>query len=151
MPAGTAYIDIHASPEAVFDLIHDYDRRLEWDPFLREARLLHGATRAGKGVESRCVARRLAGGMAMETVYISFDRPSVAAVKMTRGPRFLRSFAASLRQEPCDARTTRVTYRYHFQSRPGCLSWLIDPLVSRTFHRETTRRLIALKVFLEAG
>jgi hypothetical protein len=28
---------IDASPESVFDLIHDCKRRLEWDPFLKEA------------------------------------------------------------------------------------------------------------------
>jgi polyketide cyclase/dehydrase/lipid transport protein len=31
-----AAIEIRASPEAIFDLIHDYARRLEWDPFLKE-------------------------------------------------------------------------------------------------------------------
>lgn len=36
-----AAIDIHARPEAVFDLIHDYPRRLEWDIFLKDARLLN--------------------------------------------------------------------------------------------------------------
>lgn len=149
MPTGTAHIDIHASPETIFDLIHDYDRRLEWDPFLREATLLEGAPRAGLGVVSRCRARRMAGGMAMETVYVSFSRPTVAAVKMTRGPWFLRSFAASLRQEPCDIGTTRVTYRYHFESRFRFLSWLVDPLVGKVFHHETTRRLAALKKYLD--
>lgn len=148
MPTGTASIDIHASPQAIFDLIHDYDRRLEWDPFLREARLLEGAECAGLGVESRCTARWLAGGMAMDTVYVSFNRPTVAAVKMTRGPWILRTFAASLRQELCDSCSTRVTYRYHFESR--YLAWLIDPLILRIFHRETTNRLKALKTFLKA-
>lgn len=150
MPTGTASIEIHASSEAIFDLIHDYDRRLEWDPFLRDARLIDGASHAGLGVESRCTARWLAGGMAMDTVYVSFNRPTVAAVKMTRGPWILRSFAASLRQEPRDSRTTRVTYRYHFESRSRLLSWLIDPIVGKVFHRETTRRLSALKAFLES-
>jgi hypothetical protein len=150
MPTGAADIEINASSEAIFDLIHDYDRRLEWDPFLREARLLEGAGIAGVGATSRCVARWPAGGMAMETVYVSFNRPTVAAVKMTRGPWFLRSFAASLRQEPCTSHRTRVTYRYRFESRFRFFSWLIDPLVGKVFHRETTRRLSALKAFLEA-
>ena len=147
MPTGTAHIDISASREAIFELIHDYDRRLEWDPFLREARLLHGAGSAGLGVTSRCVARWRAGGMRMDTIYVSFHCPRVAAVKMTCGPWFLRSFAASLRQDPVDAISTRVTYRYHFESR--FLSWLIDPIIGRVFQRETTRRLQALKEFLE--
>ena len=93
-----AAIDVHASPEDVFDLIHDYRRRLDWDPFLKEARLLDGAESAGLGIKSRCTARNGFGGLAMETVYVSFDRPRVAAVQMTRGPVLLEPFAASLRQ-----------------------------------------------------
>ena len=94
----SAEIDIRARPEAVFDLIHDYARRLDWDPFLREARLLDGATSAGLGVKSLCTARGGFAGLAMETVYVSFDRPNVAAVKMTKGPAVLEAFAASIRQ-----------------------------------------------------
>jgi len=45
-------IEIRASPEAVFDLIHDYGRRLEWDPFLKEACSLEGAEAAGLGVKT---------------------------------------------------------------------------------------------------
>ena len=90
MHTGSAAIDIQAAPDAVFDMIHDYDRRLDWDPFLRKAHLLNDARVADIGVESRCVARRAVGGLAMDTVYVSFTRPSVAAVKMTRGPFFLR-------------------------------------------------------------
>jgi hypothetical protein len=33
-------IDIAASPERVFDLLHDYGQRLVWDPFLRRAELV---------------------------------------------------------------------------------------------------------------
>ena len=43
-----AAIEIRANPEAVFDLIHDYGRRLAWDPFLQEASLLEGADAAGR-------------------------------------------------------------------------------------------------------
>jgi len=84
-----AAIEIRARPEAVFDLIHDYARRLEWDPFLKEACLLEGAEAAGRGVKARCTARNGFGGLAMETIYLSFDRPAVAAVKMTKGPAVL--------------------------------------------------------------
>src|SRR5215510_6580060 len=105
-------IEIAGEPDKVFDLIHDYSRRLEWDPFLREARLLDGASSADVEVKSICTARWASGGMAMETVYVSFDRPSVAAVKMTRGPSLLDEFAASLRQEAVGTGRTRVTYRF---------------------------------------
>jgi hypothetical protein len=142
-------VDIAAEPDRVFDLIHDYSKRLEWDPFLREARLLDGAASAGVGVKSICTARWASGGMAMETVYVSFDRPRVAAVKMTRGPGLLGEFAASLRQDSLGTGGTRVTYRFHLASRARWFRVVLDPVLYAIFARETRSRLQALKRFLE--
>jgi hypothetical protein len=144
-----AEIDIAAAPEAVFDLIHDYARRLEWDPFLKDARLLDGARAAGLGVKSLCTARGGFAGMAMETVYVSFDRPKVAAVKMTKGPLVLETFAASLRQDEVAPGITRVTYRFNFQTRPRWLRPIADPIAAMLFAREVRGRLAALKHHLE--
>ena len=151
MPSALLSIDIRAVSEDVFDLIHDYSRRLEWDPFLREARLLDGAQVADVGVSSRCVARRAVGGAAMDTVYVTFSRPTVAAVSMTRGPWFLRSFAASIRHDCIEDGIVRVTYRYNFKAFPRFLAFLIEPVVQLVFRRETSRRLSALKRFVERG
>src|SRR5262245_11939962 len=145
-----AAIDIHAGPVAVFDLIHDYARRLDWDPFLQEARLLDGVE-AGVGVTARCTARQGFGGLTMDTVYVSFDRPRVAAVRMTRGPALLESFAATLRQDELDPGRTRVTYRFNFSTRPRWLRPILDPVAAALFLRETRRRLKALKRHLEAA
>ena len=144
-----ASVEIRAEPAAVFDLIHDYGRRLEWDPFLREARLLGDAPRAALGVRALCVARLTSGGLGMETVYVSFERPHVAAVRMTRGPFILGSFAATLRQAAVAPGLTRVTYRFNASSRPSWLRPVLDPLVGAFFLREVRRRLRALKRFLE--
>lgn len=144
-----ASVEIRAEPAAVFDLIHDYDRRLEWDPFLRQARLLGGASRAALGVRSLCVARFSNGGLGMETVYVSFDRPRLAAVRMVKGPPILRSFAASLRQDPVGPGLTRVTYRFNVSTRPSWLQPVLDPVVNAFFLRETRQRLRALKRFFE--
>ena len=86
----------------------------------------------------------------MDTVYVSFNRPHVVAVKMTRGPFIFRSFAATIRQEILDTGSTRVTYKYNFDVQPRWLAFLIEPIVQRIFHRETRQRLLALKRFLEA-
>jgi hypothetical protein len=149
VPSHAAVIDIRASPEVVFDLIHDYPRRLSWDPFLKEARLLDGADAAGPGVKALCVARNGFGGLAMETVYVSFDRPRVAAVRMTRGPAVLETFAASLRQEVVDGGLTRVTYRFHCSTRPRWLRRVLDPVANALFRREVRQRLRRLKRHLE--
>jgi len=144
-----ATIEIRASPEIVFDLIHDYARRLEWDPFLKEACLLDGAQAAGPGVKTRCTARNGFLGLSMDTVYVSFDRPKVAAVKMTRGPAVLETFAASLRQEDMGSGLTRVTYRFSFATRPRWLRAIVSPIASVLFGREVRQRLEALKSHLE--
>src|SRR5262245_57175042 len=139
-------IEIQARPSAVFALTQDYDRRLSWDPFLKEPRLLGGATCAGLGVRAWCVARH---GFGMETEYITFDPPRVAAVKMTRGPAFLASFAGSwvLREGANGA--THVAFRYHFTPRPRWLALVVGPLFRLVFARETRTRLAALKAALE--
>jgi hypothetical protein len=139
-------IEIQRDPEVVFDLVHDYAHRLQWDPFLSEARILGGAAEAAPGVTTRCVARN---GLAMETVYVSFNRPHTAAVKMTAGPAIFASFAATWRQKTVRAGVTRVVYEYHLTGRPRWLRWLVDPLLCRVFSWETRRRLVALKKALE--
>lgn len=86
----------------------------------------------------------------METVYVSFDRPRVAAVAMTRGPWLLERFAASLRQTGLPSGGTRVVYRYSFRTRPAPLRRMLDPLAAALFARETRGRLRALRAHLEA-
>jgi len=144
-------IEIRASPEEVFDLIHDYSRRLEWDPFLKKAELLHGAKAAGVGADSLCVAKNRLGGLGMETVYVVFDRPRVAAVKMVHGPAILQLFGASLRQDQLSPGTTRLTYKYTLETRPAWLRWFFTPICKWVFSRETRGRLAKLKSFLETA
>lgn len=151
MTASECTIEIGASAERAFDLLHDYGRRLEWDPFLREAKLLGEASRAGAGVSSLCRARWPSGGLSMETVYVSYRRPEIVAVEMTRGPWFLRTFAASIRHEARGPGRSLVAYRFNFRVRPGWIEPWLAPLFRLVFRRETRRRLERLKHFLESG
>jgi len=137
---------IEAEPAALFRLSQDYNRRLEWDPFLRSASLVGDAREAGIGARALCVSR---GGWAMETEYVSFNPPRATAVKMTDGPWFLASFAGSWRFEEVAPGRTRVGFRYSLQAWPGWLSWLLDPILSRAFAWDTRHRLHALKEAVE--
>jgi hypothetical protein len=87
----------------------------------------------------------------METVYVAFDRPHVAAVRLTSGPPLFAAFAASIRQTPLASGSTRVSYKYTLRTRPRWLRPLLEPLVDRVLARETRRRLADLKRFLEAS
>jgi len=151
MPTGTASIEINASPGVVFDLIHDYPGRLDWDPFLRSAVLLNGSLKADHGVTSRCAAKYSAGGMSMDTVYVSFDRPHVAAVRMIRGPWCFKNFAATIRHTEVSANRSTVTYIVNFTVTPSWLRFLLTPVINWIFVRETRARLVALKHFIESS
>jgi len=133
---------IRASPERVFEIVHDYGRRLEWDTLLDRAEILGGATAAGVGVRTLCVGR----GVPMETVYVSFVPGKVAAVKLV-APQFpFETFAATIRHEPAGDGASRVTYIYSFSTR---LRWL-NPILNVPLWLETRRRLSALKHYVEA-
>jgi hypothetical protein len=138
---------IPAASHVTFDLIHDYTRRLEWDTLLQAAYLDGGAV-ADKGVTAVCVGRRSLGGIALRTVYVSFDRPRVAAVKMVNTPAFFQSWAASIRHENISDQESRIIYRFHFVTKPRVLRFILDPIMEMVFLWETRRRLRALKAFL---
>src|SRR2546425_3859133 len=80
-----AAIEIRARPEAVFDLIHDYARRLEWDSFLKEARLLEGAEAAGPRGKGRHQARKRVRGLVLVAMYPYLYRPAVTARENIKG------------------------------------------------------------------
>jgi ribosome-associated toxin RatA of RatAB toxin-antitoxin module len=146
MPTFERSIDVPAPREALFWWMQDYDRRLEWDTFLAEARLVD-ADRAAVGVRAWCVDRA---GRGMETEYVSFRPPARVAVRMTRGPWMFRSFAGSWAYQDLAPDLTRVTFRYHVEARPN-LGPITDAILTRVFAREMTERLEALRSFAQRG
>ncbi len=141
--------EIMPVPSAVvFDVIHDYTRRLEWDTLLSAAYIDDGSAEVGKGVITVCIGRAALGRIALRTVYVSFQRPHVAAVKMLNRPPFFATWAASIRHEDLTEGRSSVTYTFSFASRPRFLAWLLEPLMLRVFRWETQKRLGALRAYL---
>jgi hypothetical protein len=138
---------IPAPSGPVFDLLHDYTRRLEWDTLLQAAYLEDDAKVAGKGVTSVCVGRKSLGSIALKTVYVAFERPWLAAVKMVNAPPFFEAWAASIRHEDISASTSRLTYKFQFAARPKLLRFLLEPVMKRVFVWETRKRFRALRAF----
>jgi len=141
--------EIERPSEEVFDLLHNYERRLEWDTLLRKACLLHGATQAEAGVQSLCAGKWSKGGIPIVTEYVTFQRGEYAAVKMVNHPPFFKTFAATIRHASLNDSRSKITYTYHFEAKPKWLAWLLEPLMHRRLRTETERRLKALKAFLE--
>ena len=147
MPHGSVIVVVPEPRAAVFQLLHDYDRRLEWDTLLRDARLCPGWSRAQLHATSVCTGRWLLGGIALTTEYISFDPPAVAAVRMVNRPPFFDTFAATIRHRDTADGGSSVEYIYHFTARPRWLRWLLHPVMAAAFRWETWKRLQSLRRF----
>ena len=147
MPEVTVSEQMPVKSEAVFALLHDYDRRLEWDTLLREARLTRGNEKAEKGATSLCVGRPFFGIFGLETKYISFHEGKLAAVEMINRPPLFKNFAASIRHKDNDCGSI-ATYKLHFCARPRVFAVFLEPLMLRVLREETRKRLKTLSEFL---
>ena len=85
----------------------------------------------------------------MEMKYVSFNPPRATAVKMTRGPWLIASFAGAWRFEEVAPGQTMVCFRYHLRARPKWLSSLLTPILAWVFARDMHKRLVALKAAVE--
>lgn len=137
-------ITINASAEQIFDYTQDYSQRVKWDTFLKRAELMGGATEAEKGVVAYCVAKN---GLGMETEYVSFKRPTTAAIKMTKGPYMFKEFLGSWNFKELDNRCTEVTFLYSFLLRFPFN--LLSGLIKTNLHRNVKQRLVDLKRNIE--
>ncbi len=140
---------IPAPASEVFDLLHDYDRRLEWDTLLQKAYLEKDFPAASKGAISVCQGRAILGGFALRTEYVSFERGKVAAVKLLNQPPFFDTFAASIRHRDTGENESEIIYKVNFTAKPKFLRWILHPLMKAVFAWETRKRLSSLKKFFE--
>ena len=148
MPAVTVTQWMPQPSVVVFELLHDYRRRLEWDTLLCEARLTGGHQQAGKGATSLCVGKFFFGIIGIETEYITFARGSIAAVKMINRPLFFEKFSASIRHEDVVG-GSMLAYKLQFSARPRILRGILNPVLRIFLRRETQKRLRSLSSFLE--
>jgi ribosome-associated toxin RatA of RatAB toxin-antitoxin module len=139
-------IIIEQLPEQVFDFTQDYTKRLQWDTFLKKADLIDGATKAAKGVKAYCVARN---GLGMVTEYITFNRPDVTAIKMTKGPFLFKSFLGSWRFRLHDKGKTEVVFLYSFTLRFPFV--LLERAIRRNLRKNVRQRLADLKHNIECS
>ena len=147
MPTAEIKEIIPASAEAVFDLLHDYQRRLEWDTLLQKAYLEDDFSESCKGAISVCQGKAILGGFALRTQYVTFERGKVAAVKMLNQPPFFDTFAASIRHTTLGENQSEVIYKVNFTAKPKFLRWILHPIMKVILVWETKKRLVGLKEF----
>jgi len=135
--------EVDASAEQLFDWMHNYDLRAQWDTFTQSTLL--GDAPAGVGGVVRSTSKN--NGLSMDTMYVSFQPGKVAAVKMVKGPYVFHSFAGSWNFKALGPQRTRVVFSYSMTARPRWLSWLLTPAVVCVFQRETKKRIASLQAW----
>lgn len=139
-------ISIEEKAETVFDFTQDYQKRLAWDTFLKQADLIEGATAAGKGVKTYCVAQN---GVGITSEYVTYNRPKVTAVKMTKGPYMFKTFLGSWNFKEESPTHTQVTFLYSFTLRfPFSL---FKNYIRNTLQKNVRQRLRDLKRNVESS
>lgn len=107
---------------------------------------MDGMAKAAKGVKAYCVAKN---GLGMETEYVSFNRPKVAAIKMTKGPLLFKTFLGSCTFKEIKEGTTEVAFLYSFTLRFPFN--LLTHFIKGNLQRNVRQRLINLKNCLETS
>ena len=140
----TEQILINEKSEKVFDFTQNYNNRLKWDTFLKKADLIDGATIADKGVRAYCVAKN---GIGMVTEYVTYNRPKVTAIKMTKGPFMFKSFLGSWTFKDIPNDKTEVVFLYSFSLRFPFN--ILTKFIKNNLQTNVKQRLIDLKVNIE--
>ena len=140
----TETILIEQNAAKVFDFTQDYSKRLKWDTFLKKADLIDGAIKADKGVKAYCVAKN---GIGMVTEYVTYNRPRVTAIKMTKGPYVFKSFLGSWTFKELEENKTEVIFLYSFSLRFPFN--ILTRLIKNNLQTNVKQRLIDLKNNIE--
>jgi ribosome-associated toxin RatA of RatAB toxin-antitoxin module len=141
MPRVESTVVVPLPPAAAFALSQTYgELRYRWDPFVREQRLLDGATAAAKGVRTWTKSRH---HLTMVSEYVTFRPPTHVGMRMVTGPRFFKSFSGGWNFAPAEGGGTEATWRYNFTIRPTWLAPLGNRIGTWLLGRHIDRRVAA--------
>ncbi|ATH83071.1 SRPBCC family protein [Pseudomonas chengduensis] len=139
---------INAPQTAVYAASQDYSVRYQWDPFPEKIELLGGATEVGIGVKTLVVAKS---GLTMEVEFVQVAPPTTAAIVMTKGPAFIKSFGGSWVFKPISANSTKAKFRYSIKTKKWAIPIISEYVASLYFKRAVKARLAGLKKYCEQG
>lgn len=134
--------------EVVFDVFHYQAWRARWDSLAGATSMAGGAPCPRVGAISEVATRGMLRGLSMRTEFISYQRPRIAAARMIGRAFPFSRWAASMQHEPSGDGQSVMIYTYTIETGPAVLRWLMEPVVSRIFERQTRRRFACMRDFL---
>ncbi|KQU82838.1 hypothetical protein ASC78_15715 [Variovorax sp. Root318D1] len=140
--------EMPASSDVVFDAFHYHVWRARWDSLVSDARVVGGAPCPFVGAETENTGGGWLRGLSMRTRFIAFDRPHVAAASMIGCSFPFSRWAASMRHRDTQPGRSMLIYVYTIEAGPTALRWLLEPVVTWVFARQTQRRFGRMRDFL---
>ena len=124
----------------VFDVLHDYEHRQEWDPAVSEARLTGGHLRPEPGAIRQSRTTLPLGMIALEEECVTVHPGELVALKMVNHPPLLDSYGSCTRHK--DTPTGSVaTFSANFHTKPEWLRPVMEPLAAVYLKFEAKRHL----------
>lgn len=137
-----------APAEVVFDAFHYHRWKHQWDSLVGQTQVCGDAPCPSVGAVTRNGGAGPFRALSMETEFVAYDRPALAAAKM-RGRSFpFRRWAASMRHLPAEHGHSTLVYTYTLETWPSGARWLMEPVVDRVFLRATRQRFARLASWL---
>ncbi|WP_241464098.1 SRPBCC family protein [Rhodoferax saidenbachensis] len=137
-----------ASADIVFDAFHFHHWRHRWDSLVSATQVLGGAPCPYVGAVTENSGGGWMRALSMQTRFVSFDRPYLAAASMVGTSFPFSRWAASMRHKDQDARNSVLIYTYTFEVGPRWTTWLLGPVVNTVFEHQTRKRFARLQTFL---
>lgn len=137
-----------ASCEIVFDAFHHHCWRRQWDTLVPNPQVLGGGDHPDVGRETSNRGAGVLAVLSIRTVFISYERPRVAAATMVGRAFPFAHWAASMRHRHDGVGRSVLLYAYSFEVFPRVLAPVLQPIVRLTFDGQTRRRFARLRDFL---
>lgn len=137
-----------APAAVVFDAFHYHQWRHRWDSLVSATAVVGGAPCPYVGAVTENTGGGWMRGLSMQTRFVSFDRPHLAAATMVGTSFPFSRWAASMRHKEIDGQTSLMVYTYTLDVTPRWLAWILRPVVQRVFVHQTRKRFLRLQAFL---
>lgn len=142
--------EMPAACETVFDAFHYHCWRHRWDSLVRDTQVIGGGEHPEVGSRTHNAGAGWLAALSMHTVFLSYDRPRLAAAQMEGRSFPFAQWAASMRHKPLAPGRSLMIYTYTFTTiGPRWMQFCLEPVVRLVFDRQTRRRFGRLQRFLQ--
>lgn len=137
-----------APADVAFDAFHYHYWRSRWDSLVSATHVIGGHSCPYVGAVTQNAGSGWMRPLSMQTQFLSFDRPKVAATTMIGKSFPFSRWAASLNHREIDEDSSMLIYTYTFSAGPRLLAFVVEPIIKLIFDWQTRHRFLRMQAFL---